>query len=256
MWHSVCQCLIRHTRVPLGTTASLIREPRLSDQVADLILKGIVSRGLEPGAQLPSQRELGQQFGVSRTVIREAIKALAAKGLVDVRVGSGIRVAAVNGSAVTESLALYLHGSTLDYTKVHEIRAGLEVQMAAAAAERRTPADVDELIASCELVEATIHDPNIAAVHDVEFHCAVGAATHNELYAVLLNAVGGALLDVRRANLGLPGADRRTIAHHRRILETIEAGDGPAAADAMRAHLEDVEILWNDPRNPGDGSAV
>ncbi len=70
------------------------REPRLSDKVAELLLETILSPGLQPGDRLPSERELGEQFGVSRTVIREAVRALAAKGVINVRTGSGLRVAA------------------------------------------------------------------------------------------------------------------------------------------------------------------
>jgi DNA-binding FadR family transcriptional regulator len=66
------------------------------------------------------------------------------------------------------------------------------------------------------------------------------------LYVVLLDAVGVALLDVRRANLGTPTADSLTIAHHRAILDAVRAGSEPAAAEAMRLHLEDVARLWNE----------
>jgi GntR family transcriptional repressor for pyruvate dehydrogenase complex len=222
------------------------RDPRLSDKVADLMLKAIVAQRLPPGARLPSERELGEQFGVSRTVVREAVKALAAKGLIEARSGSGLRVAAVDGAAVTESFALFLHGSTINYSKVHEIRTGLEVQMAAAAASRRTDDDLELLERACERVEAAISDSRVAAVHDVEFHRAIGSATHNELYVVLRDAVGVALLDVRRANLGTPTADSLTIAHHRAILDAVRAGSEPAAAEAMRLHLEDVARLWNE----------
>jgi GntR family transcriptional repressor for pyruvate dehydrogenase complex len=177
--------------------------------------------------------------------------ALAAKGLIDVRSGSGLRVAAVSGDAVTESLSLYLRGQTLDYARVHEIRAVLEVPMAAAAAHRRTETDVGLLVAACERVEQAINDVDLAAMHDVEFHRAIGRATHNDLYVVLLDAVGAALLEVRRANLALPSADSQTVAHHRAILEAVVGGDAPAAAEAMRVHLENVDRLWSERSLPG-----
>jgi GntR family transcriptional repressor for pyruvate dehydrogenase complex len=225
---------------------SVVRQPRLSDQVAAGLMQAISSGRLEPGARLPSERSLCEQFGVSRTVVREAVTILAAKGLIEVRSGSGLRVASVNGDAVTESLSLYLRGQTLDYTRVHEIRAVLEVPMAAAAATRRTDDDVRRLVDACERVEASLDDVDVAAIHDVEFHRAVGRATHNDLYVVLLDAVGAALLEVRRANLALPSADSQTVAHHRAILDAIVAGDAAAAADAMRVHLDNVERLWNE----------
>ena len=80
------------------------REPRLSDKVADMMLETILSKRLEVGDKLPSERELGEQFGVSRTVVREAVRALVAKGVIEVRSGSGLRVAAVDAAAVSESI--------------------------------------------------------------------------------------------------------------------------------------------------------
>jgi GntR family transcriptional repressor for pyruvate dehydrogenase complex len=221
----------------------IAREPRLSDKVADMMLKTILSRRLKPGDRLPSERELGEQFGVSRTVVREAVRALAAKGLIEVRSGSGLRVAAVDASAVSESMGLFLRGATLDYPKVHEVRTTLEVQMAGAAAARRSEVDIESLREACERVEASIEDVESAAVSDVEFHREIARATHNELYLVLLDAIGDAQLEIRRENLAA-GAGDTTIAHHRRILDAIVAGDPEGARKAMRAHLADVERIW------------
>src|SRR5256885_15630501 len=118
------------------------REPRLSDKVAEMMLETILSRRLAVGDRLPSERELGEQFGVSRTVVREAVRALVAKGVIEVRSGSGLRVAAVDATAVTESMSLFLRGRTLDFEKVHEVRALLEVHIAGLAADRATTADL------------------------------------------------------------------------------------------------------------------
>jgi GntR family transcriptional repressor for pyruvate dehydrogenase complex len=219
------------------------REPRLSDKVADLLLETIVARRLAPGERLPSERELGEQFGVSRTVIREAVRALAAKGVIDVRTGSGLRVAAVDSSNVSESMSLFLRGSsTLDYPKVHEVRAMLEVEVAGLAAVRATEEDVARMRETCELVE-TEEDVDAASVHDVEFHRAIARATHNELHLLLLDSIGDALIEIRRRNLA-GGSRADTIASHREILDRIAAHDPDGARAAMRAHLENVEQHW------------
>ena len=75
-----------------------------------MMLETILSQRLQVGDRLPSERELGEQFGVSRTVVREAVRALVAKGVIEVRSGSGLRVAAVDAAAVSESMSLYLRG--------------------------------------------------------------------------------------------------------------------------------------------------
>ena len=90
------------------------REPRLSDKVAEMMLDTILSRRLAVGDRLPSERELGEQFGVSRTVVREAVRALVAKGVIEVRSGSGLRVAAVDAAAVSESMSLFMHGGRIE----------------------------------------------------------------------------------------------------------------------------------------------
>src|SRR6266550_7559142 len=121
------------------------REPRLSDKVADLMLETILSRKLMAGDRLPSERELGEQFGVSRTVVREAVRALVAKGVIEVRSGSGLRVAAVDAAAVSESMSLFMHGGGIEFEKVHEVRTVLEVHIAGLAAERASDDDVARL---------------------------------------------------------------------------------------------------------------
>src|ERR1051325_7140710 len=93
--------------------APIARSPRLSDKVAAQLLASIKSGQLSAGSRLPSERELGEQFGVSRTVIREAISSLAARGVIEVRSGSGVHVAAVNAAQVSEQMSLFLRGRGL-----------------------------------------------------------------------------------------------------------------------------------------------
>jgi GntR family transcriptional repressor for pyruvate dehydrogenase complex len=219
------------------------REPRLSDKVADLLLGSIMTRGLQPGERLPSERELGAQFGVSRTVVREAVRALAAKGVIDARTGSGLRVAAVDAAAVTESISLYLRGGALEYPKVHEVRKLLEVEISALAAERGDDAQVDRMDQICGEMEAGIADVERASRLDLEFHRAIAKATGNDLYLLLLDSIGEALLEIRRGNLQT-GAGDETLRAHRAILDRIRSRDPEGARRAMAMHLDHVERHW------------
>jgi GntR family transcriptional repressor for pyruvate dehydrogenase complex len=228
---------------PEGLFPQVRREPRLSDKVADTMLETILSRKLEVGERLPSERELGEQFGVSRTVVREAVRALVAKGLIEVRSGSGLRVAAVDAATVSESMGLFLRGGTLDFAKVHEVRRMLEVHIAGAAAERRTDDDVAAMSEVCGQMEAALDDVEAASLHDLEFHRAIARATHNELYLVLLDSIGRALIDIRRENLSAGSGDE-TVRLHRAILDRIAAGDVSGARSAMSQHLDSVEQFW------------
>ena len=144
----------------------VVREPRLSDKVAEMLLDTITVRSLKPGERLPSERKLGEQVSVSHTVIREAVRALAAKGVIEARTGSGLRAAAVEASAVSESMGLFLRGARLDYTKIHEVRTTLEVEVAGLAAERATDEDIAGLQENLERTKAGVKDIDAVAVLD------------------------------------------------------------------------------------------
>jgi len=221
------------------------REPKLADKVADLILERILSGQVRVGDRLPSERELGEQFGVSRTVIREAVRALLAKGVLEVRAGSGLRVAAVGPATVSESMNLYVRAGTLGFRKVHEVRRMLEVHIAGLAAERASDEDVARLAAVHEQMAASIADIEAAAMHDLEFHRAIARATHNELFLVLMDSIGHTLIDIRRANIGRGGTGASTIEEHREILAAVQARDPERAREAMRMHLDNVERVSN-----------
>jgi GntR family transcriptional regulator, transcriptional repressor for pyruvate dehydrogenase complex len=231
------------------------REPRLSDKVAELLLQGIVANGLQPGDRLPSERELGEQFGVSRTVIREAVRALAAKGVIEARTGSGLRVAAVDADAVTESMRLFLRGHAgIDYEQVHEVRTTLEVQIAGLAAGRATAEDVELLRSHCDRMADAADDAEAGSREDVAFHRGVAEATHNPLFVVMLDSIADVMLEIRRATLGMKGRPAKGVRAHRQILARIAAHDAAGARDAMRKHLADSWRVWQQLRRaPGDG---
>jgi GntR family transcriptional repressor for pyruvate dehydrogenase complex len=226
---------------PFGEAVT--REPRLSDKIAEMMRQAIISRGLTAGTPLPSERELGEQFGVSRTVVREAVRALVAKGIVEVRSGSGLRVAAVDEDTVSESLTWYIRGGSLEYEQVHEIRSMIEVQMAGLAAGRRTDEQLVLLREAHERLKSVIDDFEAAALADLAFHDLIARATQNDLFAVILGSIANALIEVRRETLA-GGSGETTIADHQQILDAIEAGDADAARSAMAHHLRDVHLLW------------
>lgn len=231
---------------PMGGKAlfdQVAREPRLSDKVAEMMLDTILSNRLNVGDRLPSERELGEQFGVSRTVVREAVRALVAKGVIEVRSGSGLRVAAVDADSVRESMSLFLRGGAIDFDKVNEVRALLEVHIAGLAAERRTEEDLDGLHEIHDKMKREAEDVLAAALDDLEFHRRIAQATRNELFLVLMDSIGTALIDIRRANLG-SGSTPMTLSQHETVLDAIEAGDAAAARDAMASHLDGVASWW------------
>ena len=228
---------------PKALFDQIAREPRLSDKVAEMMLDTILSNRLKVGDRLPSERELGEQFGVSRTVIREAVRALVAKRVIEVRSGSGLRVAAVDADSVRESMSLFLRGGAIDFDKVNEVRSLLEVHIAGLAAERRTEDDLAGLSEIHDQMKREADDVLAAARDDLEFHRRIAQATRNELFLVLMDSIGTALIDIRRENLG-SGSTPLTLGQHEEILERITARDPAGARAAMAAHLEGVAAWW------------
>jgi GntR family transcriptional repressor for pyruvate dehydrogenase complex len=221
------------------------RAPRLSDRVADLMLEQILSRGLRPGDALPSERELAEQYGVSRTVIREAVRSLAAKGVVSAQAGRGLCVAAVEADAVSASMNLYLRGvDELPYERVHEVRLAIETEVAELAAQRAEDAEIEELAAISRRFKEVIDDVDAVSDADVEFHRALARLTHNELFVIMLDSIGDVLLEIRRATLGLPDDAQHGYEQHERILAAVRAHDPQAAREAMRGHLDDAFESW------------
>lgn len=207
----------------------------------------IASNRLKPGDALPPERELGKQFGVSRTVIREAVRGLSAKGLLEVKSGSGVRIIAVDEKTVRESMRHFVKGSMLEYGKVDEVRRVLEVAAAGLAAERATPEDIERIDESLVRMENESDDLEATVQLDLEFHRLVAAATHNELFLVLHDSIGEMLVEVRRRNLSRGAKERRLVVEmHRRIRDGVAARDPEAAQEAMRAHLGHVQATWSD----------
>jgi len=215
------------------------RAERLADKVADLLRQAILSGQFSAGERLPPERVLGDRFGVSRTVIREAIRSLAAKGMVEVRSGSGTVVARVGAGSVAETMQLYLRGACIDDDLIDEVRAMVEVHVAGVAAERATEADLNGMRSVLQSMAAAAHDHQRCALHDAEFHRCVARATHNPLYLVMLEAIGEPVMTVRQSTLSMPGRPAAAIAAHRRILDRVGGQDPDGAREAMRVHLGD-----------------
>ncbi|HKG39279.1 MAG TPA: FCD domain-containing protein [Conexibacter sp.] len=221
-----------------------VRSGRLADLVAEAMLERVVGEQLEPGHRLPAERELCEQFDVSRTVVREAIRSLAARGIVESRPGSGLVVAAVPSAVVRDALGLYLSRRPTDPQATREVRRLLEVQSARLAAER---ADAEALAlleqaheAMAELARVAPEETEQLGHADLAFHRALAAATGNHLFVVLLDAISTPLLELRVAHLGVPRLRERALRSHGELVARVGAHDASGAARVMREHLADV----------------
>ena len=232
----------------LSAQSPLVRQPRLSDQVTERLRKQIYDGRMRPGDQLPSERELCERFGVSRTVIREAVKSLTAKGLVTSVPGSGLTVGTTTIEDVAEIFEFYFRGEpSLRYRDLHEVRYSLEPAICALAATHAGEDEVAGLSELCDELEGFREEDLVhASRNDAMFHRNIALASQNSYFVILLDALGRSLLDTRVATFSMDPRRLATVAAaHRKIADGIAAKDPGRAADAMREHLDEVLDTWN-----------
>ncbi len=209
---------------------------RLSEQIAQRIESLILDSQLRPEDKLPPERELAAQFGVSRSAVREAIKLLEERGLLESRNGRGAFVTVPEASDLSSSLNVVyrMQGWTVDH--LHEARWCLESFVATLAAQRAMPDDIARLEAALGAMDASLDDPDSYMRADVEFHSALADATHNPLFQVMIRPLVDLIQDVGRAEF-LHGQVAERHKKHALLMERIKAGDASGAQSVMRDHL-------------------
>ncbi|MCL4767845.1 MAG: FCD domain-containing protein [Hyphomicrobiaceae bacterium] len=213
----------------------------LTLEVVEQIAGEIRSGRLAPGTRLPTEHELRAALGVSRTVVREAVAALRADGLVISRQGAGVFVA--DESRIPFRIGPDGLSSIEDVLNVMELRLAIEVEAAALAAERTTPELTDAVAQALAAIDVAIKEGEAAVNEDFAFHRAIAAATGNPMYCQLLEFLGRHVIPRQSIRSALITDDelrrylRRIQDEHRRILNAVRSGDAAAARRAMRAHL-------------------
>ncbi|GAB4575382.1 MAG: FCD domain-containing protein [Anaerolineae bacterium] len=210
---------------------------RLPSIVAQQLEDLIVNQVFEVGERLPAERDLALQLGVSRNALREAVKVLEERGLLEVRTGSGIYVTEIDATPLTRSVTLYVKSQQVSIHHVYQTRWILETQNARLAALHATEDDLAALRACIARSEAHVHEPSLFTPLDVEYHMQLARASHNPVLPLLLETITDALRDQCRLTEQLPGAQENALSYHRRILQAIEAHDDEAAYRAMDDHI-------------------
>src|SRR5499427_557062 len=233
----------------------LVRTSRLYEQIVQQIEESIVKGDLKPGDQLPAERELAQRFGVSRTAVREAVKALREKGLVEAYSGRGTFITDGTTQAVRQSLDLMVKIGQMEGTShLAELRAILEPEIAALAAGRIQEPELATMREAVSIMDGAGQDPEAYIEADLDFHLALAEAAANPLILSLLDSIVGLLREQRLRIFRVPGGPERGQIHHKRILEAVERRDAQKARDAMRAHLAQVSEDSKAPVAKGDNA--
>lgn len=219
--------------------ASVGNKSALVDRVVRSIEDQILSGRLPVGMKLPPEREFAERLGVSRTVFREAMRVLAAKGLLETSHGVGTTVKALTREDAVKPLNLFLRslGREISLDHLHQVRSLIEVENTRLAAERGSENDLNDLQRILTEMEAAKDNPEVFASKDTEFHRRLAETTHNPLLILLLDSIADLMIEVRKLVAKEDGLVSRVMPAHAAVLECIRARDETKAQQIMREHL-------------------
>ena len=232
-----------------------LQTSRLYEQIVHQIEESILRSELKPGDQLPAEREMAQRFGVSRTAVREAVKVLREKGLVEAFSGRGTFITDGTSQAIRQSLGLMMKiGQPDGSTHLAEVREMVEPEIAALAATRIEEQHLATMREAFAVMDRSRKDPEAYIEADLDFHLSLAEAAANPLVLSLLDSIVGLLREQRLRIFNVEGGPDRGQFHHKRILEAIEARDPARARDAMREHLRQVRADSQAPAANGEAA--
>jgi GntR family transcriptional regulator, transcriptional repressor for pyruvate dehydrogenase complex len=242
---------------------------RLRQQVERQLRAAIVSKTIVEGERLPSEGELAERFGVSRPTVREALRSLAAAGLIEktpgANGGSFVRTldASTFGAMLSESVGLFVDLGNAQQSEVDALRDIMEVPATRLAATHRR--DHQDLTDLADILDAQKHasfdDPQVPQL-DIDFHSTVAAASGNQVLRVFILALHTVAQPVRHMTLTAE-IGKQTVLQHQAIVRAVERQNEAEAERAIRAHLEylkavrhagaDLAAAGAPPRRPGWG---
>ncbi len=236
----------------------MLERSTLSEQIAATVMADILDRNLLPGSLLPSEAALASQFGVSRPVVREAIRILTTQGIVRTEHGRGVTVLEPDNRPLLDLLTLCAWRRRIPAGQVWQARLALEVPLAEMAAKMRDQTDLIQIQSALKRMRRRFEEGNDDDVDaNVEFHRALAVAAHNEFMAMLIEPVAQLFQAVVHAfvtrgmgQLSGSGPDRSkpwpewSLRAHQQIYEAIATGDGAAARKQMKSHFDGSMQRW------------
>ena len=222
---------------------------KLTHEIAERIAAEIIGARLPPGARLPTEHQMVAAMGVSRTVVREAVAALRAEGLVTTRQGAGVFVATDAGRRPFR-LAVGGLPSVAEVLGIMELRQSVEVEAAGLAAERASPAAKEEVGQALVAIDAAIGRAESAVDEDFAFHRAISAATGNPQFSHFLEYLGRFIIPRQSIRVAAHRAEGQRAylemiqAEHRAIAAAIQSGNPVGARQAMRRHLANSQARY------------
>ncbi|TAK07703.1 FadR family transcriptional regulator [bacterium] len=219
-----------------------IKKTRIYEEVVSQIHELIREGKFKAGDQLPSERELAETFKVSRTSVREALRALETQGLVVSRTGTGTFIADLPIESLVAPLATLLIEEKNALVDIFEMRKLIEPHIASLAAERATKRDIERMKRILEKQREEVDRGATGVEEDAEFHFSIGRATQNQALEKLVSGLMDILSHSREESLQTPGRSQASLESHHKILSAIQDHDKEKARAAMLRHIEQVEL--------------
>lgn len=218
--------------------------------VVEALRADIAEGAYRPGDRLPSEVQLTERFGVSRTVVREAVAGLRADRLVEPRQGAGVFVLEPPEEAPRPFQILDL-GKISSIIEMLELRVAVEMEAAALAATRRSPVQEERVLEACDEVQRLAGEGRGTSGADLAFHLAIADATNNPRFREFLEVMGVSAIPRSALRDGADGRSpedylARICAEHRKVADAISRGDPEAARAAMREHLTGSQQRYRD----------
>jgi GntR family transcriptional repressor for pyruvate dehydrogenase complex len=220
-----------------------VKSTRIYEEIVRQIKQLIADGKLKSGDQLPPERDLAEKFMVSRTSVREALRALQSRGLVEIRAGEGAFVRDISVETLIEPLALVILPHREAVGELFEARRLLEPAIAALSARRATTEELAEMERILEEQAREVAAGRTGVVQDSALHAAIANSAHNRAITRIVSALMDLLSQSREESLHTPGRPTRSYEDHRRVLDAIRRRDEVAAHRAMLDHLIAVETL-------------
>lgn len=213
----------------------------LVNRVMNDILSLIKSEGLRAGQALPSETSIASRFGVSRPVVREALRSLVVLSIVDIGIGRRARVRVPDGDVLGLVVNHAVHTEHVAIQQVFDVRRTVEMRTVELAALRRSPGELDLIAALAAAMRRDFRSPDLVLEHDIAFHTTIGQASRNPMFDLIVRSFD----TVTRATWPLSWAARSTDAErlkvvdlHDAVVDAIEARDPSAAVVAMAEHFD------------------
>ncbi|MDR1252820.1 MAG: FadR family transcriptional regulator [Treponema sp.] len=211
------------------------------ERIVENLINLIKMRSLQMGDKLPPERRLCEIIGVSRPILREALKALQVMNIIDIRQGAGAYVKSLEPEDVIEHLDIVFHMDSSLYRDLYEARRVLEAAIAGMAAVNISDSEIDAIEENIRQSAALIDDEQLFLKRDLELHEMIMKAAGNRVMPVFMQSINKLSLLIRKQSNAQPVIRQNTIQDHESIFRALKSRDPAEAAQAMDQHIANVE---------------